>query len=191
MPLSSVRRSLVSTFELPGRVGHGSATTSMARIIFAVTLALVLQLASGCAGLRHPWPGMLGGDRRQEPPVELPPEAGSLGHFLRGEVAISRGDADRAIREFEQAVAADPDTALLRRRLATLYVRTGQLERALEQGTAAVKAEPQNAEGLELLAGVLSSLGRDDEATAGYERLLAIDPGNQEAYLYLAALLGK
>src|SRR2546422_7996837 len=129
------RRSLVSPFELPGRVGHGSPTTSMARISFAVTLALVLQLASGCAGLKHPWPGLLGADRRLEPPVELPPEAGALGHLPRGEVAISRGDADRATREVEQAGAADPDTALLRRRPATLYARTGPLERAPPQRT--------------------------------------------------------
>src|SRR5436853_6743923 len=100
----------------------------MARTSFAVTLALVLQLASGCAGLKHPWPGPLAGDRRHGPRVELPPEAGALGHFLRGEVAISLGDADTAVREFEQAVAAEPDTALPRRRPATPYVRTGPPE---------------------------------------------------------------
>src|SRR2546422_4985562 len=100
------RRSLVSPFELPGRVGHGSPTTSMARISFAVTLALVLQLASGCAGLKHPWPGLLGADRRLEPPVELPPEAGAPRPFLRGEGALPLGDARRGTRQVRQGVAA-------------------------------------------------------------------------------------
>src|SRR5256885_4455337 len=155
-------------FELPERVGHGSATTSMAGTRFAVTLALVIPVATGCASLRHPWPGMLGGDR-SEPAVDLPPEAGALGHFLRGEVAISRGDVDAAVREFERAVVADPDTALLRRRLATLYVRTGHLDRALEQGTAAAAKEPENAGGLPLRAGVLSSLAPADEAARPHD----------------------
>src|SRR6185295_8120037 len=53
-------------------------------------------------------------------PVVLTPAEKALGHFLKAEVAANQGDQDTALTEFEQAVQADPDSPLLRLRLATL-----------------------------------------------------------------------
>ena len=109
----------------------------------AVMLAF---LATGCAGLRH---GMLlGREAAFGPAAELPPDAAAMGSFLRGEVALTQNDTETALAAFQAAVAADPDTPLLRLRLAPLYVRSGQLDRALEQVNAVVTAEPTNVEAL-------------------------------------------
>ena len=54
-----------------------------------------------------------------------------------------------------------------------------------------LKRQPDNLDALSLLAGIDTALGRDGDAIQSYERLLAVDPDYQEAYLYLGALYGK
>jgi tetratricopeptide (TPR) repeat protein len=114
-----------------------------------------------------------------------------MGAFLRGQLALERDDPEAALPAFETAVEADPGTAILRVRLASLYVRAGKLEKALEQSQAAVDLEPENLEALTLLGGILSSLGRDEEAIGAYERMRQINPTLQDPYLYLSALCAK
>ena len=139
----------------------------------SVLLPIATLLLGGCAGLRHRWHGNLsGGELPSSESQALPADATALGHFFRGQVALSRNDPEGALREFEAAVAADPGASFLRVRLAGLYVRAGLLPQALEQCQLALAAEPDNPEALGLLGGVLSSLGRDDEAAAAYEHLL-------------------
>src|SRR5215470_16913686 len=153
----------------------------------AAVSVLAVFLVSGCAGVRQRLLGIgsLGA------PVELPDDAKPLGHFLRGQVALTQNDVPTAVTEFEKAIDEDPSTPWLRLRLAQLYVRQGRLDDALKQTEQVVAAEPENIDALGLQGGVLSALGRDDEAVACYEQVLRIDPSVQEAYLYLGALYGK
>src|SRR5919201_138286 len=136
----------------------------------ATSAAVLAILITGCAGLRLG--GRFGREPGFGPPAALPEDAAALGQFFRGEIALGRNDTETALAAFEAAVAADPATPLLRLRLASLYVRSGQLDRALDESNVAVAAEPNNVEALALQAGVLSSLGRDDEAAAVDESIL-------------------
>src|SRR5215510_2313072 len=113
-------------------------------------LALALAMASGCASIRPRW---LGGTAFA-PKADIPHNAVPMGEFVRGEVALQRNDMDTAVDAFEKAVAADPNTPMLRLRLATLYVRNGRLDKARDQCQRVVAAEPDNLEGLALLAGI-------------------------------------
>src|SRR5262245_64513784 len=150
-------------------------------------LALALAMASGCASIRPRWlRGTAFG-----PKPDIPHNAVAMGEFVRGEVALQRNDMDTAVDAFEKAVAADPNTPMLRLRLATLYVRTGHLDRAREQCQRVVQMQPDNLDALALLAGVDTALGNEDAAINTYEQILARDPDFQEAYLYLGALYGK
>jgi len=148
---------------LAGPPRHGRKTSFMPRLRSPAIVALAIVLG-GCAALHHR------GARVTDfgAPARLPEDAAALGHFFRGEMALAQNDPDTALTEFEAAAAADPNTPLIRLRLASLYVRAGKLDRALEQVTAVVAAEPDNVEALGLLAGVQSSLGHDDEAAATY-----------------------
>src|SRR5262249_26244750 len=91
----------------------------------AAALVLALATASGCAAVRPRW---LGGSSLGTP-VKIPPNAVPMGEFLRGEVALQQNDIDTAVDAFEKAVRADPDTPMLRLRLAILYVRNGRLDK--------------------------------------------------------------
>src|SRR5262245_36868093 len=152
-----------------------------------VVLVLALATATGCAGLGPRW--LRGGGLGA--PVDIPHDAQPMGQFVRGQVALQSNDVDTAVDAFQKAVDADPNTPMLRLRLATLYVRTGNLLRAREECEEVVAQDPDNLDALGLLAGVDTALGRDEDAIATYERILTRDPDVQEAYLYLGALYGK
>jgi len=150
----------------------------MRRISSGVAIVGVLLVCSGCAGMRRLHGGEAGGS------AAASPDAAALGHFLKGEVALSQNDVDTATAEFERAVAADPDTPLLRQRLANLYVRVGKLDRALQEIDRVLAVEPENVEALELRGGILSALGRDDEAVATYQHVLTLDPDRRRTSIW-------
>jgi Tfp pilus assembly protein PilF len=93
-------------------------------------------------------------------PIVLTPADRALGHFLKGKVALDRGDAETALVAFEQAVTNDPASTFLRLQLAKLYVRKGKLAEALEHCRKAREQEPNNAEAELLMAGLLSSMNQ-------------------------------
>src|SRR5262245_3436550 len=75
----------------------------------AAVSVLAAVLASGCAGVRQRLlgPGVTGA-------TELPEDAKPLGHFLRGQMALTQNDVPVAVQEFEKAIAEDPSTPWLR-----------------------------------------------------------------------------
>src|SRR5262245_61434897 len=126
----------------------------------AAVLVLALAMTSGCATLKPRW-------IRGSTPVlrpNIPADAVPMGAFVRGEAALQQNDMDTALTAFEKAVKADPDTPMLRLRLASLYVRTGQLGSARAQCVEVLKRQPDNLDALSLLAGIDTSLGRDNDA---------------------------
>src|SRR5262249_59915196 len=124
---------------------------------------------------------VLGGPR-PGPPVAVPPDAVPMGQFVRGEWALQRDDRDTAVDAFEKAVAADPNTPMLRLRLATLYVRTGKLDKARGQTEQVIAAEPTNLDAMALYARLGTPQGKDDDPIPAHERPLPPDPPLQEGY---------
>src|SRR5215470_12104702 len=116
-------------------------------------LALALAMASGCASIRPHW---LGGTAFA-PKADIPHNAVPMGQFVRGEVALQHNDMDTAVEAFEKAVAADPNTPMLRLRLATLYVRTAKLDQARAQCEQVLAAEPNNLDAMALYAGIVTA----------------------------------
>src|SRR5262245_20590193 len=54
------------------------------------------------------------------------PDAEPLAHYLAAQLDINDGDYDGATHEYELAVAGDPQSAMLRRELAKLYIRANR-----------------------------------------------------------------
>ena len=159
-------------------------------------LGASLLLAAGCGSLRKQSPSSdtidwteLGAAESRD--VSLPPEARPLGDFLTGILALTAGDDKVALEALRDAVLADPNSGLLRRRLASLYVRQEMLPEARIECQAAVRLDPDNVEGRLMLADVSSTLGEDDKAIREYEDVLALDPENEQARLLLGVLYAK
>src|SRR5262249_8102839 len=128
----------------------------------AAVLTLALATVTGCAGLR---PRFLGGTSLG-PPVAVPHHAGPMGPFGPREGAPQGKARDTAGEGSERGAAADPNTPMLRLRLATLYVRTGKLDKARGQTEQVIAAEPSNLDAMALYAGIVTAQGKDDDAIA-------------------------
>src|SRR5690349_1155587 len=105
----------------------------MSRSVRVGLIIAGLVLAAGCGPIRRvlpsppsnlSWlPGQPGAMRHE--PVD--PKVAAMGDFLTGEVALNDGNYDVGLRSFRSAVAHDPESPLLRQRLAMLLVRKGML----------------------------------------------------------------
>jgi len=100
--------------------------------------------------------------------------------------ALARsGRADEAIREFEEALQADPDLTAAHSNLIALYAGAGDLERAERHYRQAVTLDPGWANAHFNWGGALVQRGRWAEAAAAFERAVAAGPHAAEARVRL------
>jgi len=136
-----------------------------------------LQL-SGCAALRpvaEPEPA---------PVQEVRPEAPPDYDFLVGRMEELEGNLEAASAAYERALAKDPGSVYLSRRLAELSARQGEYDRALGHAEAALQRDPDD-EATRLFLGTLYRVRRDPAAA---EKVLTGpqgDPINEDAAIVL------
>jgi tetratricopeptide (TPR) repeat protein len=143
-------------------------------------LCILAVLLSGCAG-SSPNAAKREIDQRAEDRID--PVA--FQHFSVGTIAFSDGDYQTAAAHFERALRFDPDSYEIRMSLAETYFRLRDLDRAVGVATA---IQPRDDQILDFLGKCYRYAGRDEEATAIYKRLIAIDSLNPSWYWYLARL---
>lgn len=93
------------------------------------------------------------------------------------------GDSERARRVLEEACRASLDDARIQHAIGSLYSAMGLHRQALEAASRAVELDPSRAQYQFNRAALLRFLGRLEEAEATYDRAIAIDPGDHEAWL--------
>jgi len=125
-----------------------------------------------------------------------PPFTFQLDHAERTErsareLAELAGSVDPAATTplYEQALAARPDDASLRRRYAELLGATGQYERAVEQWNRLLELLPDRPAWLLARAAALRGVGRLEESVADYENALVQDPLDAQAQFGLGVTL--
>jgi tetratricopeptide (TPR) repeat protein len=106
---------------------------------------------------------------------------------------------DRAITEYQKAIAADPGSLFLRTQLAELYWRVSRIEDAVNQVQTVLKSNPNDVQAHRLLAHIyLSSLGGTNSGSptpdmlqktiAEFETVYRLDPSDTESALMLGRL---
>ncbi len=128
------------------------------------------------------------GDKSQDP-VYLRTQADY--HFAVGESLSLDGQNEKAIESFKTVLIYDPESALVRMRLATEYVRVGLISQAVEQAEKSLAKNPKSVEGRLLLGGLYSTLKVYPAAVKQYEAVLKLDPNNNDALLYLGAVFAE
>ncbi|MDD2901875.1 MAG: tetratricopeptide repeat protein [Syntrophales bacterium] len=112
-------------------------------------------------------------------------------HYMEAQRFLLADDAESAVKEYEEALKYDPDSALMETELAALYQRMGEVKKALAHVNKALKLDPRQQDAHFILAGLHVGLNQLREATKEYERILTLDPENKEARLFLATLYAQ
>jgi tetratricopeptide (TPR) repeat protein len=109
-------------------------------------------------------------------------------HADLGQAYADAGAAREAIEQYLRAVALCPSFADLRTRLGNLYRDSGDLMHAREQYHAAKEANPRYALARVLLGVTLFSMGESVAALEEWREVLAFDPENKSAQMYVRML---
>jgi tetratricopeptide (TPR) repeat protein len=101
---------------------------------------------------------------------------GAQVHLLRGKVALAAGAVKDAIREYRQAIEADPDSIVARVNLAVALVKTQAHDEAIEQLTSVLKSDPRHTVAMFNLASLYQARGDHSASAELLRKLLEIDP---------------
>jgi len=111
-------------------------------------------------------------------------------HVVRGNIYAESSQSERAIREFQAALAADPTGANARRRLAEVYEGQGSLSLAEENYKQEIALYPHYWRPLVDFGSFLIRHGRYAEAESNLLTAVQYAPGNGRAIGNLAGLYG-
>jgi tetratricopeptide (TPR) repeat protein len=78
----------------------------------------------------------------------LPPDSLAVAHQNRGTAYLNKGDFDRAIQDYDQAIRLVPDYANAFNSRGVAYQAKGENERALQDYDQAIKLDPDDANAL-------------------------------------------
>jgi tetratricopeptide (TPR) repeat protein len=106
----------------------------------------------------------------------------------RGDVAYARGNALRAERLYELALAVNPLDPAVQMRAAQAAFAHGNREGALERIERACDAAPRLATRQSTRGGLLLGLGRHEEAARAFELAIGLDPRGRQAGDFHAGL---
>ena len=149
-------------------------------------ILLFLLLLSACAGIaptpeNAPHPTYRSHDNHSR----------ALYLFSRARIATLEGDYPAALNLLREAIALEPDSALMHGEVADIKFKIGQIPEALEYINKAIALDP-NYRPPYVLGGVLmSSAGKDREAAEYLRNAVKIDPTKEDAYLHLALSLTR
>lgn len=109
-------------------------------------------------------------------------------HNNLGDVYARQGDMQKAVEEFQKAIAINPNYADAYHNLANTYEQMGQLDPAIENYRKALEINPQLWQSYQNLAAIYFNAGQFDLAVDNMKKALEInptDPKLQEALKYI------
>lgn len=113
-------------------------------------------------------------------------------HFALAETYSFEGLAQKAIEEFKTTLIYDPNSQVVKLRLAIEYVKAGVVSEAVKYAEEVVKHDPKHVEAKLLLGGLYSTLKLYDKSIQQYSDVIKIDPKSAaEANLYLGAIYAE
>ncbi|MDR3328872.1 MAG: tetratricopeptide repeat protein [Prevotellaceae bacterium] len=108
--------------------------------------------------------------------------------FCEGKKSVLLGSADEATRYFKKAIKADPRCDACHYELSGVYAATNHFKEAAEHAQLAYAIDSSNAWYTLLLAQLFASEGDNAQAQRYYEKLIAQDVQNRDAYYELLTL---
>jgi tetratricopeptide (TPR) repeat protein len=117
----------------------------------------------------------------EEVGVEREPKD-ALSFHNRGETYDRKGDYDRAIADFTEAIRLDPNFALAYRSRGAAYHAKGDYDRAVADSTEAIRLNPGDAVDYRNRGRAYHSKGDYDRAVADFTEAIRLDPNDANGY---------
>lgn len=108
--------------------------------------------------------------------------------FLKGNMSLIEGDYTTASVLFKHLVTLVPDDEFLQKKFAISLIRVGDLEGSMVVLEKLYKKSKEEKVGL-ILAGVYTGVDKEEEAKKVYRQILAINPKNEDACVFLSKAL--
>jgi tetratricopeptide (TPR) repeat protein len=109
-------------------------------------------------------------------------------YYMMGYSEELEGNMERALANYRQVLALDPDSPFVRRELGSLLLRMGRPDEAEREILAALEADPEYIPAFMLLAQIYTQRRDFTRAGDAYQSIILIDPGNRPAYVHLGML---
>jgi tetratricopeptide (TPR) repeat protein len=103
-------------------------------------------------------------------------------YFYRGSAYLQLADYERAITDYDRAVALNPDDAEVYNNRGTAYAEQGQYERAIADFDQAIALKPNDAEAHNNRGLAYANLGQYQRAIADFDQAIALQPDYALAY---------
>jgi protein O-mannosyl-transferase len=116
-------------------------------------------------------------------------ERNRMAHHALGNVYLERGDAYKAIGQFQDAVAIDPDYVTVHWNLGVALETVGRIDEAIEQYRETIRLDPTNAVVRNNLGHALIIRREFADGMAEFREALRIDPELAEAHLNVGDVL--
>jgi len=110
-------------------------------------------------------------------------------HYNLGNALLQKGDADQAIAQFQQALAAQPGLAAAHFQLGNVLLGKGRIDDAVAQYQKALATQPDFVDAHLNLASALLQKGRVQEVVAHCRAALKLQPDNLQTLSNLAWVL--
>ncbi len=121
--------------------------------------------------------------------LELHPNF-AIGHNDLGVLYYKTGNKEKALHHYQQAALLQPENMTLQKNLADfLFVVKGRVEEALEIYMRILALDPHDLETLLITGHICLALKKFDDAEKFYEKVLALEPDNEDARNNLQALM--
>jgi lipoprotein NlpI len=102
---------------------------------------------------------------------------------VRGIIYGNRGDADRAIQDYNQAIRLKPDFAEAFFNRGLIYSDRGDNDRAIQDYDQAIRLKPSNPDAFYSRGLIYSNRGDYDRAIQDYNQAIRLKPNNPDAFV--------
>ena len=143
-------------------------------------LLLTIALLAGCATPNATTPSTGTVKRSLQPNAYY--------YYTEAQLLREQGEGHAALEYMQKAMALDPESRLLKRETAVLYLQLKDDDAALALLEELLADQPDDVEALNLVGRLLQSRKQHERAKAIYARILEQDPDNQDIYLLLGNL---
>lgn len=114
--------------------------------------------------------------------IASPPDSAATYHFMLGYHAELAQDSDRALREYQAALKADPSSREVKARMAGIYFGLGNLSQAAQAAEEVGEGTGQDPQLLTQMAGILVGAGKPDRALRLLDQAIDRTPDRGETY---------